>query len=259
MGLGGIVQRALTDFFESISSIDNITKLEDCLKPLLLRFGVHHFVCANMYGFECLADRKPLFGNWDSDWLVRYVSQGYYAEDPVSFYRNGLEGDGKPYYWTELIAEKELTSQQSALFRDAWDHGLREGLVIPLEISDDELAVASVAGRDFKRDLFAQSILHAIFVRAHLKARQILMRDYKGGFLPNRLAQSPSPQTEKITATELQVIALLAEGHRANDIAIIRGGSERTVLNHIARAKKKLLADTTPQLVYIARSYHLIT
>jgi len=247
-------------FLENVHSVTTIAELEALLDPVLDNYGIHHYICTSMYGLQCVPDRKPMFGSWDSGWVSHFVSNGYYLEDAVTFYNQGLEGDGRPFYWSELVAEKELTKIQCKIFAEAWDADLREGLVIPLIVSDRELALVSMAGKHFKQDSIIRGILHTISIQAHRQARTILMRDYNNGeLMPNRLAAAPVPQIDKITPTELRIIALLAEDHRAPEIATLTGSSESTVRNHMGSAKKKLLVDNTEALVITALRYKLIS
>lgn len=246
-------------FLEDVPLADNIPALEELLKDALDQHDIQHFVCTNMYGLKCMPDRHLIFGSWGTDWVSHYISNGYYAEDAVSFFSNGLEHDGRPYYWSQLIAEKKLTKTQYAIFADAWDADLREGIVFPINISNTEFAMISLGGLHFKKNAVLQGILHTIVLQAHRQARNILLRDYYNEITQKDVIGAFSaPDISKITSTEKTIISLLAEDKRARDIALIQNTSVSTVRKHLSSAKTKLGVDNTEALVATAIRQKLI-
>ncbi len=245
-------------FLEDVHFVETTNELEEVLQPVLGHYEIQHYICTSMYGLDCIADRKPMFGSWDSGWVSHYIRNGYYREDAVSFFCNGINGDGRPYYWSDLVAEKELTKLQCQIFAEAWDADLRDGLVIPLQMSNTELAMTSMGGPSFKKDPIVQGILHTIAIQSHRQARRIMIRDYKNRLMPNLLQAAPTPHVELITSTEKQIISLLSEDLRAPEIATITNTSVNTVRKHLASSKKKLGVDNTEALVATAIRYKLI-
>lgn len=231
---------AVKHFLDEINSISSIDELELLLQPVLNKYGIQHYICTNMYGLECLADRKPMFGNWHTEWVNHYISNGYYVEDAIPQHDNGLNNDGRPYYWSELIAEKNLAKIQYKIFREAWEADLREGLVIPLRVSATELAMVSMAGREFSQNTEIRGILHTVSMQAHRKAREILLREYGASLMPDVLGRVPDADMKSLTPAELNVLKLLAEDRSPADIAVITGISINTVNRHSANIKRKL-------------------
>lgn len=232
--------QTIKNFLDEIYAVETIPQLETLLRQVLDHYGIHHFICTNIYGLDCLADRKPMFGMWDTKWVNHFISNSYYLEDAVAQHYNGLEDDGRPYYWTELIANKELSKIQYKIFGEAWDADLREGLVIPLRVSDDELAMVSMAGKNFKQNSEVRGILHTVSMQAHRKAREILLRDHGKQLMPDLLGFVPHPEMSRLTPTELNILKFLAEDKTPTDIAVITGVSIHTVNHHSANIKRKL-------------------
>jgi len=231
---------AVKKFLDEVNTVESIGDLEDLLQVVLNEYGIHHYICTNMYGLECLSDRKPIFGNWDTKWVNHYLWNGFFMDDAVTQFSNGLNDDGRPYYWSELISEKNLTKTQARIFEEAWDSDLKEGLVIPLRVSRKELAMVSMAGRNFKQDPQIRGILHSISIQAHRQARELLLREYGTRLMPDRLGVLPHPKVDRLTPTELAIIKYLAEDKTPGDIATITGVSINTINRHSANIKQKL-------------------
>lgn len=225
---------------DEINSIGSIPDLEQLLQPILTKYDIQHYICTNMYGLECLADRKPMFGNWHTKWVNHYISNGYYVEDAITQHDNGINNDGRPYYWSELVAEKDLAKIQYKIFKEAWEADLREGLVIPLRVSHKELALVSMAGKNFKRNTEVRGILHTISMQAHRRAREILLREFGKQLMPDVLGRVPDANMSSLTPTELNILKLLAEDRSPADIAIMTAVSINTVNRHSSNIKRKL-------------------
>lgn len=231
---------AVKIFLDEINTVKSVPELEALLQDVLPEYDIQHYICTNMYGLECLSDRKPIFGNWNTGWVNHYISNGYYMDDAVTQLYNGLNDDGRPYYWSELITEKNLTKTQAKIFEEAWDADLKEGLVIPLRVSRKELAMVSMAGRNFKQNPEIRGILHSISIQAHRQAREILLREFGSQLMPDRLGVLPHPDIDRLTPTELAIVKYLAEDKTPGDIAIITGASINTINRHSANIKQKL-------------------
>jgi DNA-binding CsgD family transcriptional regulator len=247
----------LQSFLENLPLVRTIEELEKQLEPVFNHYEIEHFLCTNMYGLPFLADRKPMFGNWETEWVNHYVNNSYFVEDAVPLYAHGINGDYRPYYWSDLIAVRDLSKQQFRIFYEADDAELREGLVVPIPVSRTELAMVSLAGRRFKKDDVVKGILWTICMQSHRQARDILQSLFEGQLLPNRMAQAATPDILDLSPTETTNIKLLAADNDAEAIAVIRGVSAHTVRKQLRSAMKKLKVDTLPGLVGIAKDHKL--
>lgn len=242
-------------FLSELPAVQTIQELDDLLKPVLDHYEIQHYICTNMFGFRCLQNRKPMFGTWDSDWVSHYVSNHYYVEDAVITYSLSIREWDTPFYWSDLIAERNLTRGQNRIFDEAWDAGLKEGLVIPLPVSVDdndmitEFAMVSLAGRKFKKDPVVKGILHLISLQAHRQARRIFLSNWRNQFAPDVFPISPNLPIELLTPRQKEVIQWLAEGKNQHDIATILRISPNTVGNHLAAARDTLQVDNNEELI----------
>jgi len=248
----------LSDFLDQTILCETIPELEALCAKALGHYEIQHFLCTNMYGLKCSVNRRPMFGSWDSVWAKQLIKNSYFVDDPTGQFTLGLEGDGLPYYWSELQIKKELTPSQHKLFKLAWDAGLREGIVFSLRTGADELAVFSMAGLNFKPDKKIKGILQSIAFQAHARARQILLENNPIGHMPDRISQSLTRDISSLTQAEKRVIQLLAEDLSAIAIAELKDVSVSTVRKHIAAAKRKLQVDELGGLVAVAHRHKLI-
>jgi len=254
----------LNEFLNKLPLVKTISELEKLIEPTLKHYHIEHFICTNMYGLEGMNDLKPMFGLWNTPWVEHYVRNSYYNEDAIVLYQKGLDGNGIPFYWTDLIAEKKLTKSQYSMFAEAWKVAkLKEGLVIPLLISEgepEELALVSMAGEHFTQDPSLRGILHSITIQSHHRARQIIMREHRTGkYIPNRVVWDADRPVEKLTNTEITIIRYLADGKTITDIAKFSEKSPKTISNQIRAASKKIGALTTTHLVILAKRHGIIT
>ncbi len=254
----------LSDFLSDLSLINTIPELEARIEPTLKHYHIEHFICTNMYGLEGMNDLKPMFGLWNTPWVEHYVRNSYYNEDAIVTYQKGLDGNGIPYYWTDLVASKELSKAQYHMFAEAWEVAkLKEGLVVPLVISEEppeELALVSMAGEHFTQDPTLRGILHSISIQSHRRARQILLREHHAGKKPqNRVIWDAVVNLDKLTNAEITIIRYLADGKTVSDIANLSGRSPKTIGNQIRSASKKVGALTTTHLVILAKRHGVIT
>jgi len=249
----------LSSFLDQTILCKNIQDLEALCTTFLASFGIEHFICANMHGLPCAADRRPLFGTYESPWMKHYMGNSYYADDVLMQNVRGINGDYLPYYWSDIQMAKQLTQIQNTIFKEAWDVGLKEGLMIPLQTGASELAVFSMAGPGLKRNVSTKGVLHSAAIQAHAKARQILLQDYTNQHMPNRVQFSAKPNVSALTSSEINVIQMLAEDLGPITIAKAKNISVSTVRKHIDAAKKKMLTDELTGLVAIAYRQGLIT
>jgi len=249
----------LSQFFESTIHCDSVANLEALCVKAFREFGVTHFICANIMGLKCAPDRAPLFGTYESDWMKHYIRNGYYVDDPLMQNYNGLNGNGLPYFWSDLQMNTVLSPFHNKIFKEAWEAGLQEGLLVPLQTGANEYAVFSYAGLNLKPNLTTKGTLHAMAVQAHARARQILLLDNASKLMRNRVHHSAKPNVSALTNAEINVLKLLAADLGAGAIAKTRNVSISTVRKHIASAKDKMQVDELTGLIATAYRQKIIT
>lgn len=232
---------------DKISTIDELDdKLMACLKPL----GASHLLCISAFGMPAMQNRKPMFGFRDTEWVKHYRKMNYHVDDALPQYALKLRHWEEPFWWTDFIANHELTPLQLKIFSEAHAHGLKEGVVfgIPVDVDDNdevtEFAYASVAGDFVKSDDLENTML-TIVLAAHRTARRIHMRAFVANdrkylddpivpFAPNIL------NMDALTPTELATLQQFVENDTYEQVAAAMDCSVSNVKKHIKNAQAKL-------------------
>ena len=109
----------LAGFLKATILRGTIPELETLCADTFSTFGIKHYLCANIYGLECAANRKPLFGTYESDWMKHYMQKSLFIDDPLMRNSRGINNNGLPYYWSDLQMATSLTPQQNKVFEEA--------------------------------------------------------------------------------------------------------------------------------------------
>ncbi|MEX0300430.1 MAG: helix-turn-helix transcriptional regulator [Kordiimonas sp.] len=247
--------KLITEFMAKVGSHTTIEQLNGSLKEPLAALKVTHMICISAMGMPALQNRKAMFGFRRTEWLNYYRSRFYYLEDAIpqkalSLHKRPIQKRNKPVWWSDILAEQELTPIQYKIFREAYDHGLKEGIIIPIisGIDDNdgvtvtEYAYAVLAGNITKSDLVANT-LRTMMIAAHGTSWQILVRESKraGGFVEDTLnTHSPNVNWDRLTKGEMRILSLYLDNDTYDAIAAAAGCSESNVKAHLASARKKL-------------------
>ena len=95
-------------------------------------------------------------------------------------------------WWSELLAKQDMTSTQRQMFTEAFDFGLKEGLLIPIPVSTDdddritEYAYGTLGGDLIKSDEM-ENTLRLLMTAGHSAARKIYLQKAKSS--PNGLVE----------------------------------------------------------------------
>jgi DNA-binding NarL/FixJ family response regulator len=129
--------------------------------------------------------------------------------------------------------------------------------VFMLDSPDSATSIWAVGGRSLLlRSASAPAIERAI--RATLEGLVVLDPSLASGLVPT-LHPPEAPPAEALTARELEVLRLLAEGYANKAIALRLGVSEHTVKFHVTAIMTKLNAQSRTEAVVRATRLGLIT
>lgn len=260
---------AITNFMGEVDKISSIgdlnARLQECVKPL----GVCHLLCISAFGMPAMQNRKPMFGFRDTDWVKRYRNMNYHIDDALPQYALKLRHWEKPFWWTDFVANNELTQTQRKIFSEAYSYGLKEGIVYGIAVDVDEqdevteFAYVSVAGGFSKSEILENTIL-TVLLGAHRTARRILMREYLSRgkqyiddpiirFAPN------ISRIDSLTPAEIATVKQFAENDTYEQIASAMNCSVSNVKKHIKSAQAKLgLNSPKEMLVALLRHRDII-
>jgi len=181
-----------------------------------------------------------LLSGWPEEWFERYMCQGYARIDPVVRH---CKNTTLPFAWSEAPIDPELAPQIAVLMREAAEHGLEDGLCIPVHIEGGARGGVSLGGRTQTIGDKARLELHMLALYAHGQLRYLTER-------PSR--------TLSITAREAEVLKWAATGKTAAEIAIITSLTERTVAQHCENAQRRLGTSNRVHTVVEAIRHKLI-
>ena len=230
---------------ELLDSVEAATSLE------VLRNGIsqqisQHFDADHIVHVSVLrSSSEYTLGTYPSEWIKRYLDQGYFSVDPVfRSCRNCFHPiDWRRLDWSHLSVRKFLA--------DAQAHGLgNQGISIPMRGPHGQFGVFSVnrSCSDETWHEFTSQRTRDLILTAHAFNERVLQ-------LQPDLALQTLPHLGR---REIDVLALLARGCGRAEAAAKLGISESTLRTYVETARGKLSAANTTQAVAIAASRGLI-
>lgn len=216
-----------------IESAESLSAIEDAVRDVAAPLGYDRF-----FIFAASASRDEIVERvyWaEGDWFGTgepVDALTYVRRCPVT--RHILDYDD-PFFWTKTESQNGEKYRVVKIPRGEGMHGLQ----IPVFGHVGLEGAISIGGRQIDASLTARAVLTIIGVSAFRAARRLV--EYHDIGAPVQL-----------TSREREVLRWTAAGRRQIDIAITLGLSERTVENHLRRARKRLGAHTTAQAIRLA-------
>ncbi|MBN3841939.1 MULTISPECIES: LuxR family transcriptional regulator [Burkholderia] len=183
---------------------------------------------------------RNIYTTYPESWLVRYQQAEHIHRDPVV--RQATQTT-LPIYW-------DRSSQgRNVVFDEAREHGLAEGITIPIHGANGEWSLFSVASDS--------SLRHD---RSHASAfvGQIQLSAFYMSEAARRLGEPTGLAIRALTKREKECLLWAAQGKTSWEIGNILSISEPTVVFHLTNAKNKLQATNRRQAVAKAISLRLI-
>lgn len=187
--------------------------------------------------------------NYPDQWMKLYTEKSQQRNDPVVSY---IIAKNAPIYWSHLMTLDQFkTAEQQLLMQQATQHGLVNGLSVPIHSVSGDIAVFSLAiDTEGPKgvNLLDDALPYANIFAMHLFERYILVLEDE--FLVEK----------KVTLSERQKQCLFwaCQGKTSWEIAMILEIKERTVEFHLNNATRKLGAANRQHAVSIASKKGLI-
>ena len=199
-----------------------------CVEPL----GFEHVMMSNLPTGQ--ADVRPLvmLQGWPTEWFERYVERSYYLNDAVSL---AAASTCDPFKWHSLDPLIACDRKQSQIAGEACEHGLSDGILIPMLAPRGWRAVVSLGSRR-KLDISPEEET-AVLLTAHIANRIV------------RKLVGEKTAAHRLSPREREVVSWLAAGKTAWEISCILGVLESRVRRAVEVARYKLAVSTGPQLV----------
>ena len=191
-----------------------------------------------------LLPRPALVVSCPREWVDHYQASRYQDIDPCL-----LQAPARlrPYAWAEVAADERLSGRQRALFCEAGDAGLGDGVCIPVHGPAGESYVVSLSGAATGEDTAAQ-----------LGALQILATQLQLAYTALARSGGTDPVVH-LSDRERECLTWTARGKSAWSISQILAVSEHTVQFHLKGAMKKTGAGNRVQAVVTAIRLGLIS
>lgn len=185
--------------------------------------------------FTYLSVRRPALmestffvSTYPEDWAELYTQRKYIDVDPVIA---DASRTLTPFAWRLEKLKSRATDKQDALFREADDFGLSNGITVPIHAPGGEFAALSATTNMSDRELIrwfgARRLeIHLIGLHFHVAVGELLK------------AESSHSDIE-LTTRERECLLWTSRGKTAWEISEILGIGESTVVSHLNSARDK--------------------
>lgn len=185
--------------------------------------------------------KHVLMNTFPAEWGRRYLSKGYAFHDPTI---QRLGTGSVPFAWKEVREDCSASSIALRVMEEAAEFGLRDGVTVPLQTLDGEIAGFSISGERLAIDPIDRGMLHLIATYAF---GHLLLLGGNGLATPLRLAPR-----------EREALQWAAEGKTDWEIGEVMGISTHGVDFHLRSARTKLGTTNRTQAVAMALRRGLI-
>jgi LuxR family transcriptional activator of conjugal transfer of Ti plasmids len=213
-------------FVDRLTARPDTASLADILAEVLLRLDIPSYAYLLI---PTGRDPAQLISNYPLAWTQYYLARRYETLDPVI-----LEARTAPesFLWGPGSRLDAGCNDRSAFFEEAARFGIRSGFTIPIRDGRSHLAALTLAAdacpprfvRAIRRSDAALQLIATLFHRAARRS----------------LVQERSVDDIVLAPREYACLALSAKGKTAWEISVILGISQRTAIDYLERAKRKL-------------------
>ena len=244
-------QLVLLDFVEAMDKSESLDQLFGHLESAVNQLGFDgiSYTYIPLILTTSLIRHAPLFmtsSSYDQQFIDRYAEENL-SEDDFTIHRIS-DQQLAPMNWWQEVAEGKLTRREKRVLNIMrYDHGLNNGLSIPVMSTDSAMAgfsIMSADGSDRFNMLYQerlrvlQTICRLFHDRVHAEP------DFKSHFY--------FPVFNHFSQTEKLVVKLLASGSQVKVIAQQLELSDRYVYNVRDKLRVKFGVTTSEKMFYLA-------
>ena len=234
-----------TEILETVETFDQLSTSQDViatLKDALSTCGRDYF-CLNLFprSGQSFAD-AIVACELPPAWLDLYVRKGFVDFDPAVRHCKKVV---LPFRYQHAPYDRESDPRAAEVVDRARDHGVCNGLLVPIPSPRGSIGDLWVAGSHDSADDRELAAIHMLGVSAFYKIQQL-------SHPPEGLPKA------SLTRREREVLTWVATGKTAWEIGEVLHISKRTVEWHLQQAAQKLGASNRMHAVIIAARDHLI-
>ncbi|WP_188311914.1 helix-turn-helix transcriptional regulator [Salinarimonas soli] len=234
--------RTAFDLMDTLDRFQTGDELRDALLGFLRGFGVTHFTITQLPQPRERLGPHMILSHWPQAWLAHYDRNRYYRHDPVGRH---CFATLDPFLWAHAPIDVGAQPLAARVMGEAAEHGLAEGICIPIHDVAGFQAVFSAAGERLELSPNARRAVHLLAYYAHGAALRLARRRRSGP----RAALSPR---------ERDVLTWLAAGQTLGQVGATLGISDATATTHLRRAREKLGTSNATHTVVEALRQHEI-
>jgi LuxR family transcriptional regulator, quorum-sensing system regulator LasR len=212
-----------------------VAQVNETLSAISARIGFDFFHYRGQFHTGGTRYIEKIVSNYDSTWRERYDKQGYTEVDPtVAHAFTSL----CPLIWSDNMYQ---TESQHRFREDACQHGLCEGITIPVHSRQGDVAMVNLAvstsdeaaRRHVREMMFCGSLLAP---QTHETMRRIVKSQ--------NMATIP-----RLTKRETEVLQWISDGKSTWEISKLVGISEHGVVHHVRNVLTKFDVGSRHQAV----------
>jgi DNA-binding CsgD family transcriptional regulator len=227
----------LQEFIEHSERAANADDLAVAFQSALERLGFRYFACCSHVDPQRPPRRAVLIHSYPSSWTRLYSEQRFFEIDPV--FRHA-DTTLRPFFWDGGEFQAGLTREQRDMLAQAAKFGVAHGFTTPLHPPCSRVAHAAScsvipdsAALELTRYYLAQLMSYFMY---DIASRQADAKEEAAGAV-------------ELSNRERQCLELVAQGKSDWVVGKLLSISERTVHNHIERAKRRLGVTTRVQAI----------
>jgi DNA-binding CsgD family transcriptional regulator len=214
-----MLSRLTMEFVATAERVATETELVKAFEGLLQEIGISQYFLGEVSGV--LPDEVLRYGNWNDEWVKRYIEQDYHYVDAIVA---KAKSTPKAFGWETVREEGFLSGPSKKVMDEAGEFGIQAGYSVPVFQANGYLAVASFGSGRQAPDQRTRAALQLATVYFH--ARLLAFRDT---YLPCR---------EMLTPRQRECLHWVGAGKSDWEIGEILNIAEATVHSHVENAKR---------------------
>lgn len=234
--------RRAFDAMAELQRVDTLPELDAVAREVFGQLGFTYFAAARFFRCDRTPDVGVLFGAFHPGWAARYVANNYGGRSGIA---REMLLSAKPYFWSDVLDRRGLSSDAQRIWDEARDFRLNDGLFTPLRRPDGSYAAVVLGGEHLDpSDPFVRTVAQ-VFSGFYAAEGQRLLAE----------ARTERPM---LTPRQRECLAWVRQGKSSTDIGDLLDLSTPTVDAHIAEACRRLGVRTRVQAVVEASVLGLI-
>lgn len=233
----------LQEFIERADRAANVGALAACFERSIGTLGFRCFACCSHVDPLLPPRRAVVMYTYPEEWVRAFSERKLFNVDPV-FRR--ADSTMRPFFWDSEEFRSGLTQQQQAILAEASVYGIAHGYTVPIHLPGPRGAYpasCSVVADDALAEpptKYVVQLMAYFLYDAAIRLSEAVTRDVE---------PTVGRTTIELSNRERQCLELVAQGKSDWVAGKLLGISERTVHNHIERAKRRLGVTTRVQAI----------